>query len=210
VDLSLLCGALRLDDRGKEGPHGGAGRWLHPLVEAGAHAAVHPCHPCVFEQGVAAPVVLPPERRWKASVVLSTSGDCRRQQLALRGHAREIGEAPASSGGLAEVTRWGSYRRGGRHYPSLEGASFGRAVVAAFGDEAEGRFGGLADVLGFPLRRRPPQAGSGYGREAGCRCPYPAHDASLAWVRVPGECLLLLLFYAELPLILTIGISVRL
>jgi hypothetical protein len=50
-----------LDDRGKESPHGGAGRWLHPPVEAGACATVHPCHPCVFEQGVAAPVVLPPE-----------------------------------------------------------------------------------------------------------------------------------------------------
>jgi hypothetical protein len=46
---------------GKESPHGGAGRWLHPPVEAGTHATVHPRHPCVFEQGVAAPVVLPPE-----------------------------------------------------------------------------------------------------------------------------------------------------
>ena len=39
--------------------------------------------------------------------------------------------------------------------------------------------------------------------------PLP-RDASRAWVRVPGECLLLLLFCAELPLILTVGISVRL
>jgi hypothetical protein len=34
-----------------------------------ACTAVHPRHPCVFEQGVAAPVVLPPERRRKAPVV---------------------------------------------------------------------------------------------------------------------------------------------
>jgi hypothetical protein len=124
VDPSLLRGALRLDDGRKEDPHGGAGRWLHPPV---------------FEQGVAAPVVLPPERRQEAPVVFSTSGDRHRQQLTLGGHARETGEAPASSGGLAEVTRWGSYRRGGRRrYPSPEGASFGRAAVAAFGDEAGG------------------------------------------------------------------------
>jgi hypothetical protein len=139
VDSSLLRGAFRLDDGGKEGPHGGAGRWQHPPVEVGARAAVHPLHPCVFEQGVAAPVVLPPERRRKAPVVFSTSGDRRQQQLALGGHARETGEAPASSGGLAEVTRWGSYRHGGRRrYPSPKGASFGGAAVAAFGDEAGG------------------------------------------------------------------------
>jgi hypothetical protein len=30
---------------------------------------------------------------------------------------------------------------------------------------------GFADVLDLPLRRRPPQAGSGYGREAGCWRP---------------------------------------
>jgi hypothetical protein len=40
-------------------------------------------------------------------------------------------------------------------------------------------------------------------------CPYPARDASRAWVRVPSECLFLLLLRAELPLILTVGISVR-
>jgi hypothetical protein len=44
VDPSLLRGALCLDGGGKEGPYGGAGRWLHPPAEAGAHAAVHPCH----------------------------------------------------------------------------------------------------------------------------------------------------------------------
>jgi hypothetical protein len=137
VDPSLFRGAFCLDDGGKESLHGGAGRWLHPLVEAGVRAAVHPCHPYVFEQGVAAPVVLPPERQRKAPVVFSASGDCRWQQLALGGHVRETGDAPASSGGLAEVTRWGSYRRGGRRrYPSPEGASFGGAAVAAFGDEA--------------------------------------------------------------------------
>jgi hypothetical protein len=41
--------------------------------------AVHPCLPCIFEQGVAEPVVLSPERRRDASVVLSMSGDSRRQ-----------------------------------------------------------------------------------------------------------------------------------
>jgi hypothetical protein len=98
-----------------------------------------PGHPCVFEQGVAALVVLLPERRRKAPVVFSTSGDCRRQQLALGGHARETGETPAPSGGLAEVIRLGAHRRGGgcRH-PSPEGASLGRAAVAAFGDDAGG------------------------------------------------------------------------
>jgi hypothetical protein len=35
------------------------------------------------------------------------SGDCRRQQLALWGRARETGETPAPSGGLAGATRWG-------------------------------------------------------------------------------------------------------
>jgi hypothetical protein len=39
--------------------------------------------------------------------------------------------------------------------------------------------------------------------------PLP-RDASRAWVRVPGECMLLLLSCAGLPLILTVGISVRL
>jgi hypothetical protein len=79
VDPSLLRGALCLDDGGKEGPYGGAGRWLHPPAQAGVHAAVHPCHPCVFEQGVAAPVVLSLERRREASVVFSTSCDRRRR-----------------------------------------------------------------------------------------------------------------------------------
>jgi hypothetical protein len=99
---------------------------------------------------------------------------------------------------------------GGRRYPSLEGAPFGRAAGAALGDEAGGLFGGLADVLGSPFHRRPPQADSGHGREAGCRCPYPARDVSRVWVRVPGECLLLLLPCAGSPLILTVGISIRL
>jgi hypothetical protein len=66
------------------------------------------------------------------------------------------------------------------------------------------------DVLGLPFCRRPPQAGSRHGREAGCQRPYPARDASRAWVRVSGECPLLLLSCAGLPLILTVGISVRL
>jgi hypothetical protein len=77
-----------------------------------------------------------------------------RQQLALWGRARETGETLAPSGGLAGPTRQGAYRRGGgcRH-PSPEGASLGRAEVAAFGDDAGGRLGGFADVLGPPLRR---------------------------------------------------------
>jgi hypothetical protein len=78
MDPSLLRGVLRRDDVGEEGPYGGVGRWLHPPVEAGARAAVHPCLPCVFEQGVAEPVVLSPERRRDASAVFSTSGDRRR------------------------------------------------------------------------------------------------------------------------------------
>jgi hypothetical protein len=102
---SLLRGAFCLDDGGKESLHGDAGRWLHPPVEAGARATVHPRHPCVFEQGVAAPVVLPLERRWEAPVVFSTSGDRRRQQLALWGPARETEESLAPSGGLAEAQR---------------------------------------------------------------------------------------------------------
>jgi hypothetical protein len=179
-------------------------------LRQGARIAVHPCHPCVFEQGVAPPVVLPPERQRKAPIIFSTSGDRRRQQLVLGGHTREIGEAPASSGGLAEVTRWGAYRRGGRRrYPSSEGASFGGAAVATFRDEAGGRFGGLGDVLGFPPRRRPPQAGSGYGREAGGRCPYPARDAPRPRAHFSGKCPILLLFCTESPLILTVGAFVR-
>jgi hypothetical protein len=57
----LFSAKFCLDDGGKEGLHGSAGQWLHPPVEAGARATVYPCHPCVFKQGVAAPVVLPPE-----------------------------------------------------------------------------------------------------------------------------------------------------
>jgi hypothetical protein len=61
VDPSLLREAFCLVDGGKKSSHGGAGRLLHPPVEAGAVAAVHPCHPRVFEQRVAAPVVLSPK-----------------------------------------------------------------------------------------------------------------------------------------------------
>jgi hypothetical protein len=61
MDPSLLRGAFCLADGGKKGSHGGADRWLHPPAEAGAGAAVHPCHPRVFEQRVAAPVVLSPK-----------------------------------------------------------------------------------------------------------------------------------------------------
>jgi hypothetical protein len=52
-----------------------AGWRLHPPAEVRAGTAVHPCLPCVFEQGVAEPVVLSPERRWDASAIFSTSGD---------------------------------------------------------------------------------------------------------------------------------------
>jgi hypothetical protein len=61
VDSSLFRGAFRFADGGEKGPCGSAGRRLHPSPEAVAGVAVHPCHPCVFEQRVAAPVVLPPE-----------------------------------------------------------------------------------------------------------------------------------------------------
>jgi hypothetical protein len=152
-------------------------------------------------------MVLSLERRQEASIVFSMSGDHRRQQLALGCHARETGKAPAYSAGFAEVTRWGPYRCGGccRH-PSPEGAPFGRAAVAALEDETEGRSGGLVDVLGLPPRRRPPQAGSGYGREAGCRRPYPACDASRPWVCFPSKYPILLLYCTELPSIPTVGI----
>jgi hypothetical protein len=128
------------------------------------------------------------------------------------GHPREPGEAPAHSPCLAEVTSRGRYRCGGRRrYPSPESAPLGRAAVAAFGDEAGGRFGGFTDVLDPPLRRRPPQAGSGYGREAGCWRSQPAPDASRPWVCVPGKCPVLLLFCAEFFtfLALTVGTFVR-
>jgi hypothetical protein len=113
---------------------------------------------------------------------------------------------------LQKLRDGGPYRCGGRRrYPSSKGAPFGRAAVAACRDEAGSRFGGLANVLGLPLRRRPPQAGSRYGREAGRWHPYPARDAPWPWVCVPGKCPILFLFCAEFftPLILTIGIFVR-
>jgi hypothetical protein len=61
------------------------------------------------------------------------------------------------------------------------------------------------DVLDLPLRRRPPQAGSKYDREAGRWHPYLARDAPRPRVCVPGKCPILLLFCAEFftPLILT-------
>jgi hypothetical protein len=81
---------------------------------------------------------------------------------------------------------------------------------AAFGDDARSRLGGFADVLGPPLCRRPSQAGCRHSGEAGGRRPYPALDASRAWVRVLGEYPLLLLFCVRLPSILSVGISARL
>jgi hypothetical protein len=79
MDPSLLHVVLRRVDGREEGPYGSAGWWLHPPAEVGARAAVHPCLPCVFEQGVAEPVVLSPERQRDASAVFSTSGDRCRQ-----------------------------------------------------------------------------------------------------------------------------------
>jgi hypothetical protein len=61
VDSSLFHGDFHFADGGEKGPRGGAGRRLHPSAEAVVGLAVHPCHPCVLEQRVAAPVVLPPE-----------------------------------------------------------------------------------------------------------------------------------------------------
>jgi hypothetical protein len=78
VDPSLLRGVLRRVDGREEGPYGGAGWRLHPLAEVRAGTSVHSCLPCVFEQGVAEPVVLSPEPRRDASAVFSTSGDHRR------------------------------------------------------------------------------------------------------------------------------------
>jgi hypothetical protein len=58
-------------------------------------------------------MVLPSERRWEAPIVFSTSGDHRRQQLALWGPARQTEESPAPSGGLAGAARRRAYRRRG-------------------------------------------------------------------------------------------------
>jgi hypothetical protein len=163
----LLRGALRLDDGGKEGLHGGADRWLHPPVEAGARAAVHPRHPCVFEQGVAAPVVLPPERRQKAPVVFSTSGDRRRQQLAL-GAMREKQEKPqpllealqrlrdgglTAAGVVAATHRWRVLPLAERRLPlsemkpgvDLEGSQMSLAFLSA--DDLRRRVAGTVGKL---------------------------------------------------------------
>jgi hypothetical protein len=39
------------DDGGKEGPHGGAGRWLHPPIEAGARSSTSPPSLCLRTRG---------------------------------------------------------------------------------------------------------------------------------------------------------------
>jgi hypothetical protein len=64
----------------------------------------------------------------------------------------------------------------------------------------------LASLSADDLRRR--VAGTVGRLDAGALTQ--PRDASRVWVRVPGECPLLLMFCAELPLILTVGISVRL
>jgi hypothetical protein len=61
VDSSLLRGAFCFADGREKGPRGSAGRRLHSPAEAVAGVAVHPRHPRVLEQRVAAPVVLPLE-----------------------------------------------------------------------------------------------------------------------------------------------------
>jgi hypothetical protein len=137
MDPSLLRGVLHRINGCEEGPYGGAGWWLHPPDEVRAGIAVHPCLPCVFKQGVAEPVVLSPERRRDAPTVFSTSGDRRRRQLALGGHTRKLGEAPAHPPCPTKVANQGPYHCGGcRRHPPPEGAPIGRAAVAAFGDEA--------------------------------------------------------------------------
>jgi hypothetical protein len=67
---------------------------------------------------------------------------------------------------------------GGCRHSSPEGAPLDGAAAAALGDDARGRLGGFADVLGPPSRRRPPQAGSRHGREVRRRCLFLALDAS--------------------------------
>jgi hypothetical protein len=47
-------------------------------------------------------------------------------------------------------------RGGGCRHSSPEGAPLDGAAAAALGDDARGRLGGFADVLGPPSRRRPP------------------------------------------------------
>jgi hypothetical protein len=88
-------------------------------------------------------------------------------------------------------------------HSSSEGASLDGAAVAALGDDAGGRLGGFTYVLGFPSRRRPPQAGSRHVGETGRQRPFPALDASRPRVCVPGERALLLSPCVGLPLVLT-------
>jgi hypothetical protein len=49
VDSSLFRRAFCFADGGEKGPHGSAGRRLHPPAEAVAGVAVYSRHPCVLE-----------------------------------------------------------------------------------------------------------------------------------------------------------------
>jgi hypothetical protein len=55
----LLRGAVLPPFGGEEGLPCGEGRRLHAPAMLGSGAAVHPCLPYLFEQGVAEPLVLP-------------------------------------------------------------------------------------------------------------------------------------------------------
>jgi len=147
VDPSLFRGAFCLADGGEESPRSGAGRRLHPPAEAVAGVAVYSCHPRVLEQGVAAPVVLPPERRRVAPTVLPAGSHRRHRRLASRDPARETEESRTPPRGPEGVAGGGTHRCGSdcRHPPS-EGASLGGAAAAALGDDPGGRLGGLANV----------------------------------------------------------------
>jgi hypothetical protein len=143
--------------RGKESLHGGAGRWLHPPVEAGACATVRQYIPAILVSSNKGW-----QRRWfylrnddgrlpsfSQRVVTAVGSN-----LALWGPTRETEESPAPSRGLAGAARRRAHRHGGgcRH-PSPEGAPLDGAAAAAFGDGAGGRLGGFTDVLGPPPHR---------------------------------------------------------
>jgi hypothetical protein len=105
---------------------------------------------------------------------------------------------------LEELQKGGLTAEGGCRHSSPEGAPLDGAAAAALGDDAGGRLGGVADVLGSPSRRRPPQAGSRHSWEVRRRRPFPAFDATRSRVCVPGECPLLLSSCVGLPLVLTV------
>jgi hypothetical protein len=120
--------------------------------------------------------------------------------VALRDPARQTEESPTPSEGPGGVAERRAHRCGsGCRHSSPEGASLDRAAAAALGDDAGGRLGGFANVLGSPSHRRPPQVGSHHVGEAGRRRPFLALDASRPQVCVPGECPLLLPLASDCP-----------